>query len=163
MELLTSRTIEVTKLALDGLMERQRAISANTANAMSPDYQRKEVSFENQLKEIVDKDNVRRSIKETNSVKYNPTSLEELMGSSAQTARQLTPQQAMFLQSSNYGDFSPQVMDDTYSGAAMNGNNVELEKEMMDMAKVGTQYTILSTLEQRAFKGLQDVIKGQSQ
>ena len=41
------------------------------------------------------------------------------------------------------------------------GNNVNLEAEMMDEAKTGTQYTILSNLMARSFRGLESVIKGQ--
>ncbi len=38
--------IDITKLAMDGLMVRQKAITANIANVMTPDYQRKDVKFE---------------------------------------------------------------------------------------------------------------------
>lgn len=152
MDLLTTRTMEVTKLAMDGLFERQKAITANTANIMTPNYQRKEVSFENQLKELVQQDDTKRDIKLKNSIQYNPTSLDAL-----------TPERKVFLQSNSYEKFAPQVVDDTYSGSAENGNNVDIEKEIMDMAKVGTQYTVLSNLEQRAFKGMLDVIKGSGQ
>ena len=41
------------------------------------------------------------------------------------------------------------------------GNNVNLEAEMMDEAKTGTQYTILATLMSRSYQGLQSVIRGQ--
>ncbi|MPN53504.1 hypothetical protein SDC9_201168 [bioreactor metagenome] len=73
----------------------------------------------------------------------------------------LTPQKAAYLQADNYSQFNPQITDDTMSDGSDSGNNVDLEKEIMDMAKVGTQYTILSNLQQRAFKGISDVIKGQ--
>ena len=62
-DLISNRSIEITKYALDGLMMRQKAITANTANAMSPDYQRKEVEFESQLKEMVEKDELKQYIK----------------------------------------------------------------------------------------------------
>ena len=55
--------MKITDLALDGLLERQRAISANTANVMTPGYQRKEVSFESQLSEIIEKDDLKDYIK----------------------------------------------------------------------------------------------------
>ena len=41
MDLISTRTIEITKLAMDGLMDRQQAVSSNIANVMTPDYQRK--------------------------------------------------------------------------------------------------------------------------
>jgi flagellar basal body rod protein FlgB len=145
---------------MDGLMMRQKAITANTANVMTPDYQRKEVDFENQLKEIVEKEDLKEYIKGQNSIKYNPSSIDMAVGFN-QPQGGLTPQKARFLQSDSYNQYSPQITDDTVSDSSDTGNNVNLEKEIMDMAKVGTQYTVLSTLEQRAFKGVLDVIKGQ--
>ena len=42
MDLFNVRAIEVSKLAMDGLVKRQTAIASNTANAMTPEYQRKQ-------------------------------------------------------------------------------------------------------------------------
>ena len=56
MDLISSRTIEITKLGMDGLIDRQQAISSNIANVMTPDYQRKEVAFESQLAEIIERE-----------------------------------------------------------------------------------------------------------
>ena len=52
-------------------------------------------------------------------------------------------------------------MDDVFSGPDSRGNNVELEKEMMDLTKAGTKFVILSNLEKRAFEGLNEILKGQ--
>ena len=159
MDLISNRSMDITKFALDGLMLRQQAITANTANVMTPDYQRKEVEFENQLKEIVEKDDLKVYIKEQNSIKYNPSSIDLAVGFNQPQG--LTPQKAKYLQSDIYSQYNPQITDDTISDISDSGNNVNLEKEIMDMAKVGTQYTILTNLEQRAFKNIADVIKGQ--
>ena len=67
MDILASRDIEITNLALNGLMKRQRAIASNVANVMTPGYQRKEVSFEEQLGEIIAKDDVRQNLRTYNS------------------------------------------------------------------------------------------------
>lgn len=157
-DLITNRAIDVTKLAMDGLMMRQKAVVANTANVMTPDYQRKEVNFESQLKEIIEKDNLKTSIKEQNGIQYNPTSLDMVMGQSVSTG--LTPQQARYLQSDIYGDYNPQITDDTDSGSDSTGNNVNMESEMMDMANTGLRYNVLANLEGRQFKNISDAIKG---
>ena len=68
MDIISSRTIEITKLGMDGLMDRQQAISSNIANVMTPDYQRKEVAFESQLAEIIEKENLKDYIKGQNSI-----------------------------------------------------------------------------------------------
>ena len=62
MDLFNVRAIEVSKLAMDGLVKRQSAIASNTANAMTPDYQRKMVAFEDQLQEIIEKDDIRKDL-----------------------------------------------------------------------------------------------------
>ena len=59
MDLISNRTIEITKLGMDGLLDRQHAISSNIANVMTPDYQRKEVAFESQLSEIIEKEDLK--------------------------------------------------------------------------------------------------------
>lgn len=157
MDLLSTRTIDVTKLAMDGLMMRQKAVTANIANVMTPDYQRKDVSFENQLREITEKDDLKTMLKERNSIEYTPTSLDLVTDRSPST---LTPQQAKYLQSDIYGNYDPQITDDTNSGSDSNGNNVTLEKEVMDMSSIGMKYTALSTLEQKQLGNLRSAIKG---
>lgn len=158
MDLISNRTIDITKLAMDGLMVRQKAITANTANVMTPDYQRKDVDFESQLKEMIEKDDLKKYIKEQNSLQYNPSSLDMVTDQSVSSG--LTPQQSRFLQSDIYSDYNPQITDDTASGSDSTGNNVNLESEMMSMANVGLRYNVLANLESRQFKNLGDVIKG---
>ena len=58
-------------------------------------------------------------------------------------------------------DFKPQYVTDVYSGTNADGNNVELEREMMDLSKTGTKYLVLSNLARRQFTTLSEVIKGQ--
>lgn len=158
MDLITNRAIDITKLAMDGLMARQKAITANTANVMTPDYQRKDVNFESQLKEIIEKDDLKQYIKEQNSIQYNPSSLDMVTQQSVGSG--LTPQESKFLQSDIYGDYNPQIMDDTQSGSDSAGNNVNLESEMMSMANTGLKYNVLATLEGKQFQNLNAVIKG---
>ena len=163
-DLLTSRTMNITKLGLDGLMARQNAISANIANVMTPNYQRKEVAFESQLADIIEKDNLKNYIKGQNSIKYTPQTVEDFMvvGSINPTApKSWTTQEAKFLQSNLYKNYTPQVMDDVFTEGGQDGNNVELEREMMDLTKAGTKYVILSNLEKRAFTGLNEILKSQ--
>lgn len=157
MDLISTRTIDLTKMALDGLMVRQKAITANTANVMTPDYQRKDVNFESQLKEIVEKDDLKTYIKEQNSIEYNPTSLDVAMDRSQSG---LTAQQAKYLQSDVYGSYEPQIVDDMASGSDSTGNNVDLETEVMNMASVGMKYNVLATLESKQFNIIKGAIKG---
>ena len=160
MDLISSRTIELTKLGMDGLIERQHAISSNIANVTTPDYQRKEVAFESQLAEIIEREDLKDYIKGQNSVKYVPPNVDVFTGEIRQY-RIPTKQEQAYLKSNTMEDYKPQYVTDIYNGSNVDGNNVELEKEMMDMSKTGTQYLMLSNLERRQFSSLQNVIRGQ--
>ena len=138
MDLISNRTIEITKLGMDGLMSRQHAVSSNIANVMTPGFQRKEVAFESQLAEIIEGENLKDYIKGQNSINYVPPVVDAFTG-----------------------DYNPQVVTDIYSGTNSTGNNVELEREMMDLSKTGTRYMVLSNLERRQFTNVSEAIRGQ--
>ncbi|MBR1942193.1 hypothetical protein IJ843_00485 [bacterium] len=161
MDILSSRTSNITQLAMDGLMERQRAIGANVANVETPGYQRKEVAFESQLSEIIEKEDLKDFIKGQNSIKPKPATYDDFMQmqEAQQYKRPLTIQERRYLISNSYGQFDPQVMDDVYSEGTIDGNNVELEKEMMDLNKNGTKFVVLSNLEKKYFSGLSEVLR----
>ena len=159
MNLISSNSMELMKLGMDGLLERQRAVSANIANVMTPGYVRKEVSFESQLAEIKENADLQDYIKGQNSIKYNPNSINEFTRE-VPKYRVPTVQEKAYLQSDIMANFEPQVVDDIYNGATTDGNNVELEKEVMELSKTGTKYLILSNLESRAYQGVSDIIRG---
>ena len=160
MNLITSRTMDITKLAMDGLMDRQQAISSNIANVVTPGYQRKEVAFESQLAEIIEREDLKDYIKGQNSIEYIPPNVDVFTGEVHQY-RTPTLQEKAYLKSNTMADFKPQYVTDIYSGANTDGNNVELEREMMDLSKTGTKYLVLSNLERRQFTELSNVILGQ--
>ncbi len=148
-----TRSIEITKLALDGLSERHKAIAANTANVMTPGYQRKEVAFEDQLRDFIHKEDYKRNVKRANSaaLSYNAT-LEDIQNRPTQSQVAVTNQNV-------YNTFNPEIIRDTSQYNSETGNNVDIEKEMMDMAKAGVQYSLLAKLEGKMFEGLGTVIR----
>lgn len=160
MDLITNRTMDITKLGMDGLMERQHAVASNIANVMTPGFQRKEVAFESQLAEIIEKEDLKDYIKGQNSIEYKPPMVDVFTGD-VHTYRTPTLQEKAYLQSSTFEQFKPQVVTDVYSGTNSSGNNVELEREMMDLSKTGTKYMVLSNLERRQFTLVSDAIRGQ--
>ena len=160
MDLITSRTMEITHLGMNGLMDRQHAIASNIANVNTPGYQRKEVAFESQLAEIQEKEDLKDYIKRLNSIEYKPPMLDVFTGE-VHKYRIPSLQEKAYLQSNVYDQFTPQLVTDVYSGTDNHGNNVELEREMMDLSKTGTKYMVLSNLERRQFSGLSEVIRGQ--
>ena len=160
MDILSSRTSNITDLAMDGLLERQRAVGANIANVETPGYQRKEVAFESQLAKIIEGEDLKDYIKGQNSIEYVPPNVDVFTG---EVHRYRTPtlQEKAYLQANLYDEFKPQYVTDVYSGSNSDGNNVELEREMMDLSKTGTKYLVLSTLERKQFAELSEVIRGQ--
>ena len=160
MDLISSRTTDILKLGMDGLMERQHAISSNIANVMTPGYQRREIAFESQLAEIMEREDLKDYIKGQNSIKYIPPNVDVFTGE-IHTYRTPTMQEKAYLMTNSCEDFKPQNVTDLYSGSNSDGNNVELEREMMDLSKTGTRYLVLSNLARRQFTGLSEVIRGQ--
>lgn len=156
--------MEVTHLAMDGLVKRQSAIASNTANAMTPDYQRKQVAFEDQLRDIIGKDNVRRDLRMQNSLAYAKDNKYSIDSNpmTQNIAQKLPQEQMMYIQQtdSETRSFAPEIIKDNKLIDYGNGNNVNIEEEMMDMAKTGSQYSVLATLEGRFMSGLLDVTKG---
>jgi flagellar basal body rod protein FlgB len=152
--------MNITQLAMSGLVERQHAIASNIANVMSPGFQRKEVAFESQLAEIREKEDLKDYIKGQNSIEYKPPMMDVFTGEIHQY-RIPTAQEKAYLQSNVYDQFKPQLVNDIYSGTDSKGNNVELEREMMDLSKTGTKYLVLSNLQRRQFTELSEAIRGQ--
>lgn len=158
MDLFNVRAVEVSKLAMDGLLERQKAISSNTANAVTPDYQRKDVVFEDQLRDIIEKDNIRRDLRMKNSIEYKNTDTY-YNPITANAAKKLPQEQMIYLGQTDFdANYKPEVLRDDSLIDYGNGNNVNIEEEMMDMAKAGTQYTVLATVESRLLGELQTAI-----
>ena len=167
MDLFNVRAIEVSKLAMDGLVKRQSAIASNTANAMTPDYQRKMVSFEGQLQEIIERDDVRRDLRMKNSMDYKNDTYKtgyshDYNPMTQNIAQKLPQEQMMYIRQtrSDTNAYAPEVIRDERWIDYGNGNNVNIEEEMMDMAKAGTQYNVLATVEGRFMTNLLDVVKG---
>lgn len=167
MDLFNVRALEVTNLAMDGLLERQTAIASNTANAMTPDYQRKRVAFEDQLRNIIEKDNIRRDLRMKNSLEYAKDNkyhigYEQENPMLKNIAQKLPQEQMMYIRQTDVDTkfFDPEIIKDNSWIDYGNGNNVNVEEEMMDMAKTGQKYGALATLQSRFHNSLLEVVKG---
>ena len=122
MDLISNRTIEITKLGMDGLMSRQHAIASNIANVMTPGFQRQEVAFESQLAEIIENEDLKDYIKGQNSIEYKPPMVDVFTGD-VHTYRTPTQQEKAYLKANTMEQFNPQVVTDIYSGTNSDGNN----------------------------------------
>ena len=137
------------------MQERAKAISANTVNVLTPNYQRKEVSFENSLKNVIERENEKEAIKLQNSAMYNQNPKSVLQGQS--------PAQIAFLNTAYEEGYSINVESDTSDALGLDGNNVNLESEMMDEAKTGMQYQVIASLLSKSYAMMNTIIKGQNQ
>ena len=124
MDIINNRTRDILQMSLDGLYERSKAISANTANDLTPGYKRKEVTFEESLQQIIARENETEQIKIQNAIKYQNNPEEMMKGQSIE--------QIAFLNSDMKKDFFINVEQDSSAGYEIDGNNVNLESEMMD-------------------------------
>ena len=94
---------------------------------MTPDYQRKDVVFEDQLQEMLQKDNIKREVKAINSAYYAHNSLDTVM----------PMKELKVLTQNSFDGYKPEIIRDYTGVNPETGNNVNIESEMMDMAKVG--------------------------
>ncbi len=155
MDLINNRTKEIAAMALDGLYERSKAISANTVNALTPNYQRKEVSFEGSLRDIIKREDEKENLKVQNSMNYDKNPNIVLKGQS--------PEQIALLSTDIKDNYFIDVQQDLREPTGTDGNNVVLEEEMMDEAKNGMQYQVVASLLSKSYSLLSSIIKGQNQ
>lgn len=178
MDFLSKRSIEISALAMDGLAARHKALAANISNVNTPDYKRVDVSFEGKLQNILQRERFKDDIKADNTrtalsrhysdVKAHAVSLS-LDGRSGQIGINDKDNNDIHSRMSfnsrlienNYKDFVPEIApDNDYVMERGNGNNVNIESEVIESMKVGTRYTALADLQSKAFRGIQDAIKG---
>ena len=155
MDFIDSRTRAIGAMALDGLQERAKAISANTVNVLTPHYQRKEVSFEHSLRQIIQREDEKEQIKLQNSMMYDKNPKAVLQGQS--------PAQIAFLNTAYEDGYNINVETDMSDAQGLDGNNVNLEAEMMDEAKNGMQYQVVASLLSKSYAMMNTIIKGQNQ
>jgi flagellar basal-body rod protein FlgB len=154
MDLINNTTRDVLQMSLDGLYERSKAIAANTANAMTPGYKRKEVTFEESLQNIIAREHEKEQIKLQNSVHFKNNSAQAILAQ--------TPEQIAFLNSEVKDGFFINVEQDSSAGYEISGNNVDIEKEMMDETKNGMTYNTVAGLLSKSYQQLSTIIKGQN-
>jgi len=106
----TDRTFKALEKAVDGAVTRQQAISHNLSNINTPGYKRMQVSFEDQLRQILLQQRPRLPLKTTREKHIN--NLPDL-------------------------NFKPQITRDNSQQMRPDQNNVNVENEMVDMVKNG--------------------------
>ncbi len=120
--------IDFYNKALDGTWERNKAISNNIANVNTPNYKRKTVNFEEQLKSSIKKSSIRLKTTDERHI------------------------------SSNKPEFSPLVIENKNTSNRIDGNNVNIDNENAELAKNNIMYNALISQISGEFKSIKNVI-----
>ena len=127
-------TWKVIEKDLQGLAARFSATSRNIANANTPGYARRNVSFEDQLRDVIESGN---KLKMTRTDKgHIPTSPHSLEAVKPAEIR---------------------MIDEIYR---LDGNNVDPEREMSILSETRMQYAAMSRFAANRISGLRSAISG---
>lgn len=147
MDFVSSFTNQVVQKALDGHWQRHTAISSNMANVETPNYKRQKVSFENQLAGAIRKHR------------------ESGMG-----PRSASNDDALPMKASGYGHFKiDNVPDNVVDVEILNeqesnfevrsdGNSVDVEREMVELAQNTQRYIALNNFQGRFFRNMRNLM-----
>ena len=154
MDFIENRARSIGAMALDGLYERSKAIASNSANALTPNYKRKEVFFEESLQNIIQRENEKEQMRLNNAQKYqnNPEMI----------LKNQTPKELAFFATNIQDGFIIDIENDSSDSSDIDGNNVNLENEMMAEARTGMQYQVLSRLLSKSYQQMNNIINGQT-
>ena len=122
--------------SLHGLTARNRAIGENIANADTPGYKRLEVSFEGNLRKAI---NAKAALTDDLPLKTG-------------SARHFS------LGPSGDGSLTEirKVNDESYRN---DGNNVNIDLEMANLAETNIRYNTMATLTKGKFEGLKSILR----
>ena len=131
-----SKTVDILGRAMDVTVLRNNVIADNIANSDTPNFKRSYVNFESQLKRALE------------SEKYKP--FPNLM---------TDPRHIPFDRPLNYQSVQPKRMWDYLTTSKNNGNNVDIERENMNLLENQLIYQTLATAVAGEFNRVNLVLK----
>ena len=131
-----TETLEVT---LKGLGMRSKAISGNIANINTPGYKRRTLDFENTLM---------KQIQRNNSLSDIPMNKTHQNHYSNDVFQINELKDKLEIKTSNEASFHN------------DGNNVDIDREMIELAKTGLKYKAISKITKKHFEGIRNIIRG---
>jgi flagellar basal-body rod protein FlgB len=150
MDLISSLTTDVMGKALDGLAKRHTAISGNLANVDTPKYKRREVDFEGALASAI------QSHKNRGQHNIRPGSNDEPMVLRTSRSGHVSLGNIAF----SLDEVQPEIEEGNSLEYRKDGNSVDVETEMVQLARNTQRYQAVSTMENRNFRSLRGVISG---
>jgi flagellar basal-body rod protein FlgB len=118
--------LQILEKGLDALSARQQAISNNIANVETPNYKAVDVTFERSLRQAIGNDDSTLAVERTDDNHLNRTGMiDQMQEVESQTFRR--------------------------AGTSMrlDGNNVDIETEMVRLAETAMRFQSLTTLASR--------------
>ena len=129
-------TIASLNIGIRGLMRRHEVIASNIANAETNNYMGQEVTFEESLAKIQEKlrSNTEMELINTDTSHFT-----------------ITPNTVMEAQIS---------ISETGNDFITNANNIDIDRQMLDLSKTGMKYKAVASMGKRFFEHLQTIIRG---
>jgi flagellar basal-body rod protein FlgB len=149
MDLITSLTSQVMNKALDGLSKRHKAIASNLANVDTPNYRRRDISFEGALENAI-------SETQATSQSWRVASNDEEL--SMKTTKK--GHMGMGAVYNSLDEVQPQLTESENFQYRNDGNAVDVETEMSQLAKNTQKYMAITNLAARNLKSIRSVITG---
>ena len=115
------KTVDVLQRTMDTSLLRREVISNNIANAETPNFKRTDVNFEAELKKALNSEN-KRSL----------------------PARVTDPRHMSFNEVTDYRSVRPRRVLDYLTTSKNNGNNVDIEQEVMMATQNQMMYELMS-------------------
>ncbi|HZO27821.1 MAG TPA: flagellar basal body rod protein FlgB [Chloroflexota bacterium] len=132
MDLTNTKHDRLIKTALEGLVARQRTIADNVANVDTPEFKASRVSFETQLKQAI--------------------------GSVEQPLKMTKVQNAVAGPGDPPAELKPSVTVESDLGRRNDGNNVDIDREMLELADTNVRYNALVQVMSTKMAGLRYAI-----
>jgi flagellar basal-body rod protein FlgB len=133
-----SKTIDLVHRAMDARSMRQDIIANNLANAEVPGFKRSDLSFESELKRALESGQQKPALELTLT---NPSHITNW-------------------QERDYRDVTPRQVLDFTSSSQNNGNNVDMEQEVMSYVQNLLMYSLLAQAETFEFSQITTVLRG---
>lgn len=132
MEIINTKNDNLLKSALEGLASRQRTIADNVANVDTPDFKASRVSFE--------------------------TALKQAHGTIDQPLKMFKVENAVAAPGEAPADLKPTVVQETDLGRRNDGNNVDIDREMLELSDTNVRFNALIQVMSSKVSGLRYVI-----
>lgn len=126
MSISNDRTLQILEKGLNALSARQTAISNNIANVETPNYKAVDVAFENSLRQALSSNGSTLTVQRTDEDHLRPMSM-----------------------AGEVEDVDSQMFRRTGTSMRLDGNNVDVETEMVRLAETALRYQSFTTLASR--------------